>query len=154
MIDLVGVLRVVPKLLEDLTTITRSTAVLPEMLEAIRGLGDDTAQLQALQRDMRRVAASTRPLADMATATDVLPGMDGRMATIEGAMPVLVEVQQHLARLPETMDALDHGIKSLCEQIDRMLISLDRLDGNVTALAGSVEPLGRIADRLPGGSRR
>jgi hypothetical protein len=35
-----------------------------------------------------------------------------------------------------------------------MLSSLDRLDGDVTTLNDAVQPLGRIADRLPGGSRR
>ena len=49
----------------------------------------------------------------VAAATDVLPGMDARMATIEEAMPVLVEVQTSLKNLPENMAGLDSGLGRL-----------------------------------------
>jgi hypothetical protein len=39
--------------------------------------------------------------------------------------------------------------------MDRLLTSMDRLDRNVSELQTSIEPMGRIADRLPGsGSRK
>jgi hypothetical protein len=34
--------------------------------------------------------------------------------------------------------------------MERLLGSIETLDGNVNALKGSLEPIGRIADRLPG----
>jgi hypothetical protein len=34
--------------------------------------------------------------------------------------------------------------------LERLLASLDTLDANVAALRDAVEPIGRIADRLPG----
>jgi hypothetical protein len=55
-------------------------------------------------------------------------------------MPVLVEVQQHLARLPETIEGLNAGIAELVGLMER--------------LHESLEPLGRLADRLPGGGAR
>ncbi len=62
------------------------------------------------------------------------------MAKIEGAMPVLVEVQQHLAQLPETIESLNANI--------------DELQTLMGRLHDSLEPLGRLADRIPGGGRR
>jgi len=62
------------------------------------------------------------------------------MASIESAMPVLVDVQKHLTTLPETMEQLD---KRLAE-----------LHGSMVSLLGAVTPLGRVASRLPGRRRR
>ena len=75
------------------------------------------------------------------------------MATIEAAMPVLVEVQQHLAELPETMSVLADGIGNLTTLIERMLAALEKLDDDVSRLDAAVTPLGKLADRLPGGKR-
>ena len=56
----------------------------------------------------------------------------------------------HLADLPETMDELQVRLGGLTEMLERLLSSLDTLDANVSALRDAVEPIGRIADRLPG----
>ncbi|MEA2308465.1 MAG: hypothetical protein QOI65_751, partial [Thermoleophilaceae bacterium] len=62
-----------------------------------------TAMLERIADGLDRVSADTHELAELRAemasvreATAVLGPMDARMATIEGAMPVLVEVQQHL----------------------------------------------------------
>jgi prefoldin subunit 5 len=73
-----------------------------------------------------------------------------RMTGIESAMPTLVEVQQHLADLPETMDELQARLGGLSDMLERLLASLDTLDANVAALREAIQPIGRIADRLPG----
>jgi hypothetical protein len=86
-------------------------------------------------------------------ATDVLPAMDSRMAHIEDSMPVLVEVQQHLSMLPETMETLGTGLQQLAALMERLLGSIETLDGNVKELKGSLEPIGRVADKLPGNRR-
>jgi septal ring factor EnvC (AmiA/AmiB activator) len=88
-----------------------------------------TAALPALRADMERVAE----------ATECINQIDGRMANIEAAMPVLVEVQQHLATLPETMDRLDRRLAQLADQLE----SLQR----------GLEPIGRVAERVPGQRR-
>jgi len=72
------------------------------------------------------------------------------MTEIESAMPTLVEVQQQLSDLPETMDELQARLGGLTEMLERLLASLDTLDANVAALRDAVEPIGRVADRLPG----
>jgi hypothetical protein len=54
-------------------------------------------------------------------------------------MPVLVEVQRHLAQLPETMGTL--------------LTALDELNRSVDTLQAVVEPMGRLANRVPGGKK-
>ena len=110
--------------------------VLPEVLDALREVRSDT----------RRMADNTdalpdvqEHLAEVAAQASVLPPMDERMAHIEAAMPVLVEVQQHLARLPETIEGLNAGIAELVGLMER--------------LSDLLEPLGRLADRVPGARR-
>src|SRR5256885_16300983 len=101
-------------------------------------------QVPRIARDTNRMADATtsslpaleREIARVAEATEILATMDERMATIAEAMPVLVEVQGHLARLPETI-----------ERLDARIIELSELLGG---LQESLEPLGRIARRLPG----
>jgi hypothetical protein len=90
----------------------------------------------------------------VAAATQVLPPMDERMAAIEGAMPVLVEVQRHLARVPETLEHLDTRLADLSATLERLLVSLEGLDRNVGSLHAAVGPLSRVAERLPGRGRR
>jgi hypothetical protein len=65
-------------------------------------------------------------------------------------MPVLVEVQQHLAALPEVMGTIGTGLEQLAALMDRLLASIEMLDGNVNGLKDSLEPIGRVADRIPG----
>jgi hypothetical protein len=83
-----------------------------------------------------------------------MAAMDRRMASIQEAMPVLVEVQQHLAKLPEAIDSLQSGIDRLGGLMEGLLTSVDRLDGDVGSLQQSIEPVARVADKLPGGNRR
>jgi hypothetical protein len=99
---------------------------------------------------LRRDTAKLQTLADDAS---VLVPMDKRMAAIEGAMPVLVEVQQHLALVPETLGRLDERMNRLSDGLDQLLVALDELSQSVAKLQASVQPLGRLARRLPGGSK-
>jgi predicted nucleic acid-binding Zn-ribbon protein len=110
--------------------------------------------VSSIARDTHRMAEHTEVLDRVAAATDALPQlreemarvaeavdrMDGRMASIESAMPVLVDVQKHLTTLPETMELLDRR--------------LAELHGSMVSLLGAVTPLGRVASRLPGRRRR
>jgi methyl-accepting chemotaxis protein len=110
----------------------------------------DTSQLPDIQRSLEALA---KEMSEVAETTKVLPGMDGRMATIEEAMPVLVEVQRHLARVPDILEHLDERIGLLSASLDQLLRELEDLGHNVNALSGAVGPLGRIAGRLPGRNR-
>jgi hypothetical protein len=125
MLGLISALRVLPRLLTEVEKIVRHTAALPRVEDAIGKVSGDTA---------------------------VLPGMYERMAAIEEAMPTLVDVQRRLADLPSTMEHLEGEMGGLGETLTRLLASLDQLDANVTSLRDAVEPLARVADRVP--SRR
>lgn len=120
--DVLGALRVLPGMARDTERMSRHTAVLEDVAAATRTLPE-------LREDMARVAE----------ATECINQIDTRMATIEAAMPVLVEVQQHLANLPETMDRLE--------------VRLEQLGHQLEALQGSLEPIGRVARRVPGQRR-
>jgi hypothetical protein len=65
-------------------------------------------------------------------------------------MPTLVEVQRHLAKMPETMERLDAGIAGLSALMEKVLAALENLNGSVETLQGAVEPMGRLANRIPG----
>ena len=119
--------------------------VLPEVLAALTRVGDDTRRMAKNTAELPDVRARLEEVSELA---GVLPPMDERMANIEAAMPVLVEVQQHLAKLPETIDGLNAGIAELVGLMERLEESLGQLHA-------SLEPLGRLADRIPGsGARR
>jgi hypothetical protein len=60
-------------------------------------------------------------------------------------MPVLVEVQQHLARVPDTLADLDRGVGRLSDQLERMLGSLTALATSVEELDERLVPIGRLA---------
>jgi archaellum component FlaC len=118
-----------------------------ELAAGLRALPELLAILRDVREDTRRMADNTDTLADVDEhlaevdrVASVLPRMDERMAQIEGAMPVLVEVQQHLAQLPETIEGLNRGIAELVALMER--------------LHDSLEPLGRLAERVPGAGRR
>jgi DNA repair ATPase RecN len=110
--ELVAHLRVLPRLAERLASVSRHTEGIRENTDVLEQVAADTQALGDLRQQMARI--------------------DERMATIEGAMPVLVEVQQHLAQLPEAIDRL-----------------CDLMEG----LQESLEPIGRVAGRLPGQRR-
>jgi hypothetical protein len=121
-LDIVNALRVLPAIANNTAQMAKSTQVLGEVAEATRALPE-------LHEEMRRVAK----------ATEEIGKIDDRMATIEAAMPVLVEVQQHLSQLPEIMLRLEK--------------QLDELSQGLSDLQGSLVPIGRLARRMPGGKR-
>ena len=122
MFGLLDTLRVVPRLLAEVETIAASTASLPRVERAIDQVAEDAS---------------------------VLPAMYERMAAIEEAMPTLVDVQRRLADLPSTMEHLEGEMGGLGETLQRLLASLDQLDAHLASLRDAVEPLARVADRVP-----
>lgn len=155
--DVIRLLRALPRVAERLDAIEVSTRELPKMRAGIEAVGGDTSRIggvhDALEKLAREMGGLKDELGRVVEATNVLPTMDGRMAEIEASMPVLVEVQQHLSKLPETIETLGEGIDRLASLMDRLLASIETLDGNVGSLRSSLEPIGRIADRVPGNRR-
>ena len=123
---------------------------LQQLPSMARNLSDMTVILAKVAADTRALPALKRDMAKVGEATAILGPMDGRMATIESTMPILVEVQRHLAQLPETIESLDARIGKLSEVLERMLDTMNHLDESVVELQGAVEPVGRLASRLPG----
>jgi hypothetical protein len=155
--DVIKGLRALLLIAERLDEIAVSTSEVPMMRPGIDALGADTRRLPGVEAALERLAGAMADMSDelgrVVGATDVLPTMDGRMAQIEASMPVLVEVQQHLSRLPETIETLGEGIDRMAALMDRLLSSIDALDANVGAVRSSLEPIGRIVDRVPGNRR-
>jgi len=114
----------------DLESIEHGTRSLPDIEGSLHSIASDTELLHQVARD----------IAVVAEATSGLKQMDERMATIEGAMPVLVEVQRHLAQVPEKLDHLDTRLAELSKTLERLLVAM--------------EPLSRVADRFPGRSKQ
>jgi hypothetical protein len=121
----------------------RLGALPTDVVAAIRMIPDIT-------ENTRRIAEHTAVLSQVLRQVEVLETMDARMAAIEEAMPVLVEVQRHLAQLPETMGRLDEGLARLSVLMEKMVATIDGLNESVKALESSIEPLGRLASRVPG----
>lgn len=128
--DLLGLGPVLEEIAEHTRQISEHTQVLPKMDRQIRELRKDTRFLPEVSVQMEAVAEAIRV-------------MDARMAQIEAAMPVLVEVQGHLALVPETLGQLDVSLREL-------LVSLEGLKGNVGTLETSLHPLARVAGRFGG----
>lgn len=128
--DLLGLGPVLEQIAEHTRTMAEFTKALPKMDRQIRELRKDTQALPEVAIQMEAVAEAVRV-------------MDARMAQIEAAMPVLVEVQGHLALVPDTLGTLDEGLREL-------LTSLEGLKENVGTLETSLHPLSRMAGRFGG----
>lgn len=120
--------------------IARNTAALPKIARALKQVTGDTDALPDIREDMARVVETTT----------VLGAMDDRMAAIEEAMPVLVAVQRHLDKLPETMELLDDGLGRLSGLMEQLLAALGALNQSIDTLQGAMEPMSRLASRVPG----
>jgi predicted nuclease with TOPRIM domain len=114
-----------------------------ELISALRHLPDIARHTGSMAGDTEALEDIRANMAQVAERTKGIGTMDARMANIEAAMPVLVDVQKHLAMLPEIIERLDGRIDKLSEQ-------LERLAGSLEALEASIKPLGRLAGRLPG----
>jgi phage-related minor tail protein len=144
--DVMNALRLLPGVSDRLDQVADNTDDLATIREAIVGVKKDTSVLPDVGSNTAAISELAHQLGQVAEATTVLPGIDSRLASIEEAMPALVEVQQHLASLPET-------IGRLSTLMERLLESIEGLDARVAGLQQSIEPLGRVADRLPGKNR-
>ena len=136
-------LRMLTRIAEHTAAMVRTTGVLPDMQVTMQAMARDTAALPELAESIARVAA----------ATEILPEVEARLGSIESAMPVLVEVQQHLTRVPEILERLDARMDRTAGLLERLLLSLEQLSGDVEVLGSAVGPLGRLARRVPGRRR-
>lgn len=106
---------------------------------------------------LKRIAGDTEALpsvgdymGQIAEATSVLVGMNGRIAAIEDAMPAILGIQRDLGQLPDTTSRLDGSIDHLNDLLAQMLTSLEGLAVSVEELRVEVGPVSRLASRVPG----
>lgn len=113
--------------------VVRALRMLPQIVETTREIAAHTSRLADVSDALERVSADT----------ETLPSMREDMKTIARAMPDLVEVQRHVAQLPETIDRLS-------DLMERILVAIEGLDTTIETLQEAVEPVGRLARRVPG----
>lgn len=152
--DAIAALRMLPEIAENTRAMKEHTAALTRVADALDRVAGYTGALPTMGEEIEQIGKTVNGL----------DGVDDRVAAIEAAMPVLVEVQRHLAALPETMDRLDKGIAGLdkgtkrldkgiaglSELMERILTGLDGMNASVETLQGAVGPLASLAGRVPG----
>ena len=117
-----------------------------ELINALRWLPKIAKNTQSMSKDTRALSDLTVNIARVAEATEGIHTIEARMANIEATMPALVEIQRDLHNLPDVIAKLDDRIAALSALLDELSASMEGLQRSIT-------PLGRIAGRLPGGSK-
>lgn len=123
--------------LAELPDVLTRLADLDETLRALGELGDTLRALGDLGTSLERLAKLADALERLARSTEGLPELPGRVEAVERQVH---GVAGQLHRLEPLLEALSAGVASLQDAAGQ--------------LAGSVEPVARIADRLPGARRR
>lgn len=139
-VDVFGALRRLPEIAESTRAMREHTAVLGDVLAVLERVSSHTAALPAVREELAAVVAAT---------TD----MDTRLTSVEAAMPALLQVRADLERLPVTLEALDTRMGGLSAVLDRLMVTLGELGSSVDTLGVGVQPLSRLAKRMPGGGR-
>lgn len=117
--------------------------------EVLKALGRMDRRLAGVERHTNTLPSIESHLATVDVSTATLPGVLDQLHRMSGAVeemrdatvmiaelvPVLVEVQASLVDLPETLSALQTEMRSL--------------QTTVTELTEAVEPMGRVAARMP-----
>jgi hypothetical protein len=116
------VLKTLGRMDRRLVGVERNTNTLPSIESHLATVEVSTATLPGVLEEMHRMSAAVEEMRD---------------ATVKIAelVPVLVELQASLVDLPETLSALHTELHSL--------------QGTVTGLTEAVEPVGRVAARMP-----
>jgi len=116
------VLKALVRMDRRLAGVERNTNTLPSIESHLATVEVSTATLPGVLEEMHRMSAAVEEMRD---------------ATVKIAelVPVLVELQASLVDLPETLSALHTELHSL--------------QGTVTGLTEAIEPVGRVAARMP-----
>ncbi|HET9153371.1 MAG TPA: hypothetical protein VFN85_04580 [Solirubrobacterales bacterium] len=105
------------------------TGLPADAIAALRKLPDIAENTKVMKEHTAALGRVADALDRVAADTAVLRRMDERMAAIEAAMPLLAQVQRDLAQLPEVIEGLR---------------------ASADTLHSAVQPLGRLAGRVPG----
>ena len=121
--------------------------VLRELVEALRVLPQMAEDVRLMREGVERLSRDASVLPEVRDATSRLDVVEERMAQIAETMPEVEQLRDMLAPLPRIMDELLPALTQLHE-------TTSGLEVTVAALGEALEPIGRVADRIPGGSRR
>jgi vacuolar-type H+-ATPase subunit I/STV1 len=136
------------------------------------------AELDGVVADLHAVGEAARQLPDIeekvaTLEAGILERVDGLESRVDGILRLAERIEDGLPAITQVLDrinSLDERIGGIFELVDRLEghllplqqlgTTLDALGDSVRTLAATVEPLqgaaerlGRIADRLPGGTR-
>jgi uncharacterized coiled-coil protein SlyX len=116
------VLKTLGRMDQRLVAVERNTDTLPSIESHLASVDESTATLPDVLGEMHRMSAGVEEMRDA-------------MVTIAELVPVLVELQATLVDLPVTLSVLQTEMRSL--------------QTTVTELTEAVEPMGRVAARMP-----
>jgi chromosome segregation ATPase len=161
----------VKRVLDDLGAIAGAARRLPAIeTEAFARVDAVQAELAALRADLRPIAelgavregidalrADLRPIAELGA---LRAGMDAVREEI-GALRVemrpiqqLTEVRKGIEPLDEDIHAVRHSIDDIEPLVERVLELLAGMDAKLDDMRGDLEPLGDLAEKIPGVRRR
>jgi NifB/MoaA-like Fe-S oxidoreductase len=115
-------LRVLPEILERLEQIAETTKSLPELNETLKQVSEHTAGLPEVREQVRYV-------------TEATVSMERHTASIKETIPSLAALEQSLPAFATGLDELTQLLTEFERTLSRLLVA--------------VEPLGRLAGRLP-----
>jgi hypothetical protein len=130
-------------MIKPLAVVTAPLAVGPllaELIEALRVLPAMADDVRRMREAVERMTEDTSVLPGVLEATGRLDAIEDRMGEIAGTMPEVEELKELLEPLPATMAEL--------------ITVLEGLHATTSGLGTAMEPIARVADRIPGGSRR
>ena len=153
--------KLVKRALDDLAAVGDAARMLPALLSrldaVLAGLDRLDGRVQALREEME-------PIQNLAPVREEIEAMHAAVAPLSGQMDRLrEEVQpiQQLAEVRKGIEPLDedmHDVRKSIDELEPIVMRLgDRLggmDAKLDDMRGDLAPLGELADKVPGVSRR
>ena len=116
--------------------------------------------LEALQSIKGSLDRLSQPGGALDRLADISETLD-RLAALDESLPRLVDATSALPELPERVRSVEGLVGDAVGNLDRLQPSLDQLGAQIAelqevigGLGGALEPIGRLAGRMPGGTRR
>jgi hypothetical protein len=118
-----------------------------ETLERLADLDDSLRQLGRLDETLEQIAGVSQSLHTIASAADSLQ----TLADAAGALPELTAAAGRLESVEDLVHRAVGNLESLQPSLDGLSRQVGELHEAVEVLGGALDPLSRLADRVPGG---
>jgi chromosome segregation ATPase len=143
--------RLVQQALEDIGDVTESVRRMPDLLED--GFGSLEKRLDKLIEESRAAAEVMEAQKDSIDA--LKPPLESTEQGIESLKPELAAIREAVEPLSRQLEALE-AVRSQLEHLDERMRAVEgelaEVRGVVEPLGSATERIGRMSDRLPGGS--